>query len=95
MITNAILPPLTELINPAFLISKFFREKEFKKGLECVKTQEQLNKMYEDPEFDLTQRYAIVLNTLFTTAFYAPVLPVGICWAIIAIFFTYWVYLWI
>lgn len=31
------------------------------------------------------------MNTMFTTAFYAPLLPIGMVWSLICLFFTYWI----
>lgn len=36
-------------------------------------------------------RYATVLNTIFITAFYAPLIPIGLLWTLIGIFFLYWI----
>mmetsp|Transcript_11864 Transcript_11864/g.1811 ORF Transcript_11864/g.1811 Transcript_11864/m.1811 type:complete len:147 (-) Transcript_11864:194-634(-) len=31
------------------------------------------------------------MNTMFTTAFYAPLLPIGLFWSLLALLFTYWI----
>ena len=45
-----------------------------------------MNDIAEETEFDIARRYAVLLNTIFSTAFYAPVLPISLLWGLIAIF---------
>ena len=49
-----------------------------------------MNTIAEPLEFDIALRYAIILNTLFSTAFYAPILPVTLVWGLIAVLLHYW-----
>lgn len=35
-------------------------------------------------------KYAVILNTLFCTAFYAPILPITLFWGLLSIFLHYW-----
>ena len=35
-------------------------------------------------------RYAEVLKTMYFCAFYSPILPVGVFWALGSLFLTYW-----
>lgn len=47
--------------------------------------------MFENPEFEISQKYAFVLNTMFLTAFYTPLIPLALIYALIGIFLIYWV----
>ena len=57
-------------------------------------TQHELNKIFEKPEFNISKRYAVYLNTMFMCAFYSSVLPISIFWSILALIFNYWVDKW-
>ena len=49
-----------------------------------------MNIIAEEPEFDIARRYATLLNTMFSTAFYAPIQPIVLIWGLFAILFHYW-----
>lgn len=49
-----------------------------------------MNILAEETEFDIAKRYAVLLNTMFSTAFYAPVMPIALVWGLVAILLHYW-----
>ena len=57
-------------------------------------TQHELIKIFEKPEFNISKRYAVYLNTMFMWSFYSSVLPISIFWSILALIFNYWVDKW-
>ncbi|EWS72684.1 kinase domain protein (macronuclear) [Tetrahymena thermophila SB210] len=91
MISNCFVPFLSELINPEYYLLILLRKIEAKKGVESIKTQSELNQLYENPEFQIQERYAQILMTMFTTAFYSPIVPMTIFWSLIGLILQYWV----
>ena len=90
LIINIFTPNLVALLDIEYFIKNIKRSYYKKRGQFCVLTQQQLNNLYEDPEFKISQRYAVLLNTLFTTAFYSSILPFALIWGIFSVFFHYW-----
>ncbi|KAL4484378.1 hypothetical protein ABPG74_019555 [Tetrahymena malaccensis] len=91
MISNCFVPFLSELINPEYYLLILLRKIESKKGVESIKTQSELNLLYENPQFQIQERYAQILMTMFTTAFYSPIVPITIFWSLIGLILQYWV----
>jgi len=60
----------------------------------CVLTLHELNKIFEKPEFNISKRYAVYLDTMFMCALYSSVLPISIFWSILTSIFNYWVDKW-
>ncbi|KAL4496206.1 hypothetical protein ABPG72_012943 [Tetrahymena utriculariae] len=54
-------------------------------------SQQQLNSLFEYPEFDIEIEYARNLETVYSVLFYAPVFPLVLIWGILTIFFRYWI----
>ena len=50
-----------------------------------------LNKKYEYPEFDLSERYSYYIVQLYTTIFYAHLVPAGSVTLFVIFIFQYWV----
>lgn len=53
-------------------------------------TQTQLNELYGGELFTLSERYAVALNTLFSTLFFSAGMPLVTCAAFFSYFLTYW-----
>ncbi|EAR99706.2 transmembrane protein, putative (macronuclear) [Tetrahymena thermophila SB210] len=71
------------IINPIqiFLMDIEFYKKRFKKNKESrknksVKTQSDLQNIYEFPEFELDKFYSETLTSILVTAFYLPIAPI-------------------
>lgn len=47
--------------------------------------------MYEEPEFNIGLRYSWILNTMYMTAFYAPLIPIVLIYTLIGFIFVYWI----
>lgn len=56
--------------------------------------QGELDELYSDPIFDITLEYASVIKTMYMTAFYSVLLPIGMFWSILALTLLYWVDKW-
>jgi len=87
---NAIVPTLTALIDVGWVVRWWKRRSLRNQGTDCFETQEQANITFEEPEFDLSIKYAGIVKTIYSTAFYAAILPTAIPWCIIALAGQYW-----
>lgn len=47
--------------------------------------------LFQGPQVDMTLKYAIVLKTVFVSAFYANVIPIGMVFSFVGIFLVYWI----
>ena len=72
-----------ELVRPGDLIRRFHARR--------AKTQQQMNELFEGPEFVLEERYPVFLNTLFVTLFYCGGIPILLPFAMLMVFFSYFV----
>ncbi|KAL4483923.1 hypothetical protein ABPG72_013929 [Tetrahymena utriculariae] len=73
-------------------IFKKLQQKILAKNVEkSYLTQEQLNNLYEYPQYNISQQYANNLKTMFMVAFYSPIIPIGIVYSMVAILLIYWV----
>lgn len=84
MIVNVIVPQLAPLLQTYVLYPLKRRHK-----IKAAVTQEQMNKLYEGPPFDISLRFPLVLNTLFVTLFYCGGLPILLPIAAVACFANY------
>ena len=85
-----ILGPLFSILNPFYYMRLYKRWRIKSQGKSCTLTQKQANLWFEGPAIDMAQCYAGVLKSLWLTAFYAPVLPIGLPISLIGLFLTYW-----
>ena len=86
---NSILNPLFTIFDPLY-IYKFFKRKLIERNPgNCKLTQHELNRLYEEPEFDFPTKYASIMKTLFITAFYGPFIPIGILVALLEVVLIY------
>ena len=54
-------------------------------------TQIELNKLYELPEMEIAVDYAYLIKTMFFTAVYAPVIPLGTLISCFGLIIQYWI----
>lgn len=90
LLINVISPSLTQMLDiPKMtkLVKRWHYEKNKEKS---VLTQSQLNELYEDPEFEISMRYAVAINTVFSCGFYSPILPIGLIWGILSLLLQYY-----
>ncbi|KRX05730.1 hypothetical protein PPERSA_09870 [Pseudocohnilembus persalinus] len=95
--TNAFVEPIINYINFPYLLKKFKRyyiekqEAENVGGKGLLYTQEELNQIYENPQPKLSYLYASIIKTMYFTAFYCVLEPLGIIISIIGLILTYYV----
>eukprot|EP00743_Colponemidia_sp_Colp-15_P002280 GILK01002471.1.p1 GENE.GILK01002471.1~~GILK01002471.1.p1 ORF type:complete len:780 (-),score=110.70 GILK01002471.1:227-2566(-) len=85
MILNCVIPPAVTLVRAPFQRCK---QRRLAKRMQ---TQEELNKLYRLPRFEIATRYAQTLNTVFVSLLYSSGLPILIPLATICVFIAYWV----
>lgn len=87
-IANAIVPVIIQLINIPYRVKKIkqhFAKRDNGNNL----TQEEANLLFENPPFEIAEKYGAILYILFMTAFYAPIMPVCLLFSILALSFYY------
>ena len=45
----------------------------------------------QNPNFEIAGKYAVILNTMWITFLYAPLIPIALVFGIIGLIFFYWV----
>ena len=79
----AFLDPILVFINYGWFLKVIFRCLAKSKGEDSTLTQEEANKLYEEPELSVADFYAGTTNLLLTAMFYFPVNPIGLPIALI------------
>ena len=90
LLIAVILGPVFSIMNPWYFMRLCKRRSIKKQGKLCTLTQKQANLWFEGPAIDMAQCYSVVLKSLWLTAFYAPVLPIGLPISLVGLFLTYW-----
>ncbi|KAJ0399857.1 hypothetical protein P43SY_000425 [Pythium insidiosum] len=85
MLINAVLPQLT-LCLQMFVVAPLVRCLQRRK----IRTQEEMDKLYAGPAFDISVRYPMVLNSLVVTMIFCGGSPVLLFIAAATAFGTYW-----
>ena len=62
-----------------------------KQGDQCTIPQCEANYIFEGHPVDMALRYANILKTVFFTAFYGPVVPLGYIFSFVGLIINYWV----
>ncbi|KAL4496207.1 hypothetical protein ABPG72_012944 [Tetrahymena utriculariae] len=94
--TNMIVQNLVQGINIPFYVSKsirkgFMKVRNTEHLQKLVGSQEQLNKYFENPIFNLYNNYSIAISSVFSSLFYAPVIPFALVWTFFQLVLKYWV----
>jgi hypothetical protein len=93
-ITNITLAPFIFYLNPELCIKITGRAKA-RMDLEGIPladstyTQRELNKLFENPEMNLSNRYSYFVNTLLISLFYMSIFPLGAAFCIFALIISY------
>jgi hypothetical protein len=85
MLINAFVPQIVLFVQ-MFIVGPLTRCFKHRK----LRTQAQMNKLYAGPEFDISIRYPMVLNSLFVTMVFCGGMPVLLFIASLTVFGTYW-----
>ncbi|EAR87740.2 B-box zinc finger protein (macronuclear) [Tetrahymena thermophila SB210] len=91
-IGNAIFVPLVTMYEPEYLWKKIYRWWVVRNAPFCRKTQQQLNEIFEDPEFLIQEYYAIVNRIILSGFFYATMLSLGILIKGITMIMLFWAF---
>ena len=93
-ITNITLTPFTFYFSVPLCV-KLSRRAKARMDLEGVSltdskyTQGQLNKIFENPNMDLSYKYSYLTNTLLTSLFYMSIFPLGTVFCVVALILCY------
>lgn len=90
--SNMIVQPLFSLFSPAYLYKEYQKKKLRENPLSYQISQDQANKIFENNEFDITFCFASVLNVMLFAAFYSPLLPLCLVFAVITLIIFYWTF---
>ena len=93
-LTNFALSPLVFYLNPNLLLklSKRARERKKIEGLplkESTYTQDELNRLFQNPSMSLCYKYSFYSNVVLTSFFYMSILPLGIVFSIFGLTIAY------
>jgi hypothetical protein len=85
MLINAIMPQLTLFVQMFVLapLSRFLSRRS-------IRTQQQMDRLYAGPDFDMSVRYPMVLNSVFVTMMFAGGSPTLLFIAALTSTATYW-----
>ncbi|CAG9334203.1 unnamed protein product [Blepharisma stoltei] len=92
LLTDAIVSPLTYIFSPLYLYKVYLRRKirnQAKKGIIGL-TQIEANKIWENPQVDMAQRYSNILKTLLVCFIFAPLFPLGLAIGLGSVIIEYW-----
>lgn len=90
-ISNAVLNPILYTLNIGYWFKKLLQWVYKRQGKNCGLTQSEANKVFELPDFPIETTSAALINTLWFTAFYASVLPLGIVFSLLCLIYEYYV----
>lgn len=67
------------------------RKKCLKEGDKCAVTQGQANVIWTDPPFPIQTVSATTINTIWYTAFYTTLTPIGLVLSLFFLISSYWI----
>jgi hypothetical protein len=95
ILINAIVSPILWLVNIDLLFKYFERGKALSQGIfnreTTVKTQRELNEMFENHDINFGIKYAHICNLILLSLFFLPIFPLGAIFALIGLTLTYFV----
>jgi len=93
-LTNFTLNPIVFYLNPNLLLKLSKRAKarmklEGKPIEESVYTQDELNRLFQNPSMSLCYKYSFYSNVVLTTFFYMSLFPLGVVFSIVGLLLSY------
>ena len=87
---NSFIPPLVRWINPYYIYKKCQLNMS-RRPIEKLKIESQVeyNLMWENPEFEIGLEYSYPIKTVIYTAFFMPLQPIIVIFALIGLVLTY------
>lgn len=55
-----------------------------------VKTQSEINKIFEPPKFNIPLKYSKLATMILLPIFYLPIFPLGMLFSLVGLIFFYW-----
>ncbi|EAS00286.2 transmembrane protein, putative (macronuclear) [Tetrahymena thermophila SB210] len=86
---QAVTPVILCVIDIPYLIKCFYRDRAHLTKRSQYINQEELGKIFEDPEFDLGYHYCTIIRVIYQTMFYAPMIPMCLIWSLGSIIIYY------
>ena len=87
---NAFYVPVLDLLNPMHFYNKYKQKKALELGDSIVMTQQTANTLFEGPQIEISNKYALVIKTMILTSFYAPGMPLVTLISLVGLIFSYW-----
>ena len=93
-VTNFTLNPLVFYLNPNLLVklSKRARARKEIEGLpleESTYTQDELNRLFQNPSMSMCYKYSFYTNIILTTFFYMSLFPLGVVFSFVGLLLSY------
>ena len=93
-VTNFTLNPLVFYLNPNLLrkLTKRARARKEIEGLpleESTYTQDELNRLFQNPSMSVCYKYSFYTNVILTTFFYMSLFPLGVVFSFVGLLFSY------
>ncbi|EGR31666.1 hypothetical protein IMG5_104880 [Ichthyophthirius multifiliis] len=92
-IGNFIFSPFFTVWEIEYIYKRIKRYLYIKKGEQkCQKTQQEMNQIFEKPEFLIQEYYAIVNNIILGGIFYSSLFSIGLIIKVLTLFVLYWAF---
>ncbi|CAD8147563.1 unnamed protein product [Paramecium octaurelia] len=90
-VLNAIFPPFIWFVDPWSLCKNIWRKYIISKGEKALLTQQEANKLMEEPDYLSAKRYSDVMKTMWFTFMYGTAIPLGTLFSAFGILIYYFV----
>ncbi|CAD8136214.1 unnamed protein product [Paramecium pentaurelia] len=90
-ILNALLPPFIWCLDPWSLCKNIWRWYIIRKGEKALLTQQDANKLMEEPDYLSAKRYSDIMKTMWFTFLYGTAIPLGTLFSAFGILIYYYV----
>lgn len=92
ILSNMVVNTLLQIFDSVYLI-KIIERWRLRRYLKCTTmTQIEANNLYQDPSLNIALLFSSVMNIMFFSAFYAPLIPLSTIFGIITLIIYYWTY---
>ncbi|CAD8048026.1 unnamed protein product [Paramecium sonneborni] len=90
-ILNAVLPPFIWCVDPWSVCKNIWRWYLIRKGEKALLTQQEANKLMEEPDYLSAKRYSDIMKTMWFTFLYGTAIPLGTACSAFGILIYYYV----
>lgn len=88
-VVNTVVPAISLAIGAGYQMKRFTRWRVSRNPNHNL-SQQQIQDLYENPDFPIAVYYATLLKTIFFCAFYAPIIPIGVIFCMVTVLLMYW-----